>query len=298
MTQSMQSVRLASALGLRRVLSKGAPNLRSLSSHTGSTLDPAEVAKFAALSRQWWRDTGGPFAGLHRLNAVRVPLVRDAALRLPAAGAAAGAARGPLAGLDVLDVGCGGGILSEALARLGARVTGVDAAAANVAAAELHAELDPAAFAGRLRYRCCTAEQLADEAAAAGTSARFDAVVCSEVAEHVADVGTLARALAALVRPGGCAVVSTINRTVPSFFLAIVAAEYVLRIVPAGTHEWARFVAPDELADAFAAHGLGAEEVRGLFYDPLRREWSLSGDTSVNYVSVFRRAPEPVELQS
>lgn len=252
-----------------------------------STLDLAEVSKFSALSKQWWRDTGGPFSGLHRLNEVRVPLICEAALKNTARSTTTSSSpRRPLSGVTICDIGCGGGILSEALARLGATVTGIDASSPNVAAATFHSSLDLSGFPGGITYRCTTAEKLASE------NALFDVVVCSEVIEHVADVDELVRALSMLVKPGGSVIVTTLNRTVPSFFLAIVAGEYILKAVPVGTHEWAKFVPPEQLTSAFTTNGLKEEKLVGLGYNPFRQEWGYKdNNTSVNYAGVFRKAP-------
>ncbi len=275
------------------------------------TIDEAEVRKFGELSAQWWRDDAGAFAGLHRLNHVRVPLIRRAMQNVhrDARGDVNLKAK-PLEGLRILDVGCGGGILSEPLARLGARVTGIDASPQNVAAATYHSRLD-AEIASRVQYQCISVEDLAS------TGASFDGVVCSEVIEHVADLKGFLAALSALVNPQqGALVITTINRTAASFLQAIMAAEYVLRIVPAGTHEWTKFVTPAEIADALgaplpaehrtaqgtdeaaeAADGTGlqskphfvVEHVTGLTYNPFAHRWSTVSDSSVNYALVARR---------
>ncbi len=172
------------------------------------------------------------------------------------------------------------------MARLGATVTGIDASSPNVAAATLHSSLDLSGFPGGIAYRCTTAEKLASE------NALFDVVVCSEVIEHVADVDELVRALSMLVKPGGSVIVTTLNRTVPSFFLAIVAGEYILKAVPVGTHEWAKFVPPEQLKSAFTTNGLNEEKLVGLGYNPFRQEWGYKdNNTSVNYAGVFRKAP-------
>jgi 2-polyprenyl-6-hydroxyphenyl methylase/3-demethylubiquinone-9 3-methyltransferase len=257
-----------------------------------TSIDPAEVSKFSALAQQWWADpTNGPFAGLHRLNAVRVPLIRRAVANdfLPrrAAAAAAGQAEAPsaslpLAGLAILDAGCGGGILSEALARLGASVTGLDASPAGAAAATAHAALDPA-VARRTRYLAGTVEALAASGAA------FDACVCSEVLEHVAEPEAFVGHLAALTRPGGHLVLTTINRTLPALWGAVLAAEYVLRLVPPGTHEWGRFVQPSELQRALQGAGCQVEQCTGMAYNPLWGTWSLTPSTAINYACVARK---------
>jgi len=235
-----------------------------------ASIDPAEIAKFEAMARDWW-DPRGPMAVLHKFNPVRLGFIRDRAcarfgrdLRAPA----------PLAGLAIVDIGCGGGVLSEPLARLGAQVTGLDPAAANIAAAKLHAERSGLA----IDYRAETIEALV----AAGD--RFDVVLAMEVVEHVADVEAFVAACCAAVRPGGLLVMATLNRTVKSFALAIVGAEYVLRWLPRGTHDWRRFVTPEELESAIAAGGVSVEEVVGVVYDPLADRWSLARDTDVNYM--------------
>lgn len=233
--------------------------------------DAGEIARFEALAREWW-DPAGKFRPLHQIGPVRLAFVRDALVRH--FGLAPGGLK-PLAGLSVLDVGCGGGLISEPLARLGARVTGIDPGARNVAIARDHAA--PQGLS--IDYRVATAEELA----AAGE--QFDAVVCLEVLEHVPDVRAFVVTLAALVRPGGLLLLSTLNRTLKAYALAIVAAEYVLGWLPRGTHQWERFITPDELAAHCAAAGLAAPRFEGFVYDPLRDRWSLDADTGVNYLA-------------
>ena len=237
---------------------------------TGPSVDPEEVAKFSALAEEWW-DPAGKFRPLHRLNPVRLAFIRArAAARF---GRDPGAGR-PVEDLRVLDIGCGGGLLSEPLARLGAHVTGIDAAEQNVRIAALHA-----AGAGLdIDYRAETAEALAE----AGES--FDLVLNMEVVEHVADVAAFLAASAALVKPGGAMVVATLNRTPKAFALAIVGAEYVLGWLPRGTHDWRKFLRPSELAVGLRRGGLDIEEITGVAYNPLAAAWRLSDDLDVNYM--------------
>ena len=234
-----------------------------------------EVARFDALGDEWW-DPEGPMAPLHRLGPARIEWLRDTIaghFRRSGAGAL------PLAGLRLLDIGCGGGLLSEPLSRLGAEVVGLDPAPASIAVARAHAE----ATGARPSYRVGTVEDLARE------GETFDAALAMEVVEHVADVGAFVAAAASLVRPGGLFALSTLNRTLKSFALAIVGAEYVLRWLAPGTHRWEQFVTPDELAAALRAAGLRETQRRGLSYDPLRGEWRLSRDLGVNYFIAARK---------
>ena len=241
-----------------------------------STIDPDELAKFEAMAADWW-DPQGTLKPLHMLNPCRLDYITDQIaaeferdLRAPR----------PFAGLRVLDVGCGGGLLCEPMARLGAAVTGADAASEVIAAAQLHAEAQGLA----IDYRHTTAEALA------ATDARFDVVMAMEVIEHVADRAALLGACAALLRPGGLMLCSTLNRTAKSYALAIVGAEHLLRWLPRGTHDWRRFVTPDELEALLSGAGLEPVDRKGFVYDPLRDRWSVSArDLSVNYVTASLR---------
>lgn len=230
--------------------------------------DAAEVAKFEALAPRFW-DENGEFRPLHRLNPVRLAYVAE---------------RVPLAGTRALDVGCGGGLLCEGLARAGAQVTGIDLSPTMIEVASLHA-----AEAGlRIGYR------VADAASLVGADAPFDLVCCMEMLEHVPDPSQVLATLAQLTRPGGDIVVSTLNRTPRAFLGAIVAAEYVMRLLPRGTHEYERFIRPSELA-AWGRHaGLELADLRGIDYDPCSSAARLTDDVGVNYLAHFRRpAPRP-----
>lgn len=242
------------------------------------TLDVAEVDRFARMAAEWW-DPNGKFRPLHKLGPARLGFILDtltAHFRLPATGLKR------LDGLTVLDIGCGGGLVCEPLARLGARVTGLDPATENIEVARRHA----AGQSLTVTYRAGRAEDLAAE------STVFDAVLCLEVVEHVPDVAAFLKICTSLVRPGGVMVLSTINRTLKAYALAIIGAEYILRWLPVGTHQWDRFVTPDELTSHLAAAGLDTPTVRGLVYAPLADRWSLSADTDVNYMAAAARPPE------
>jgi 2-polyprenyl-6-hydroxyphenyl methylase/3-demethylubiquinone-9 3-methyltransferase len=236
-----------------------------------ASIDPAEIERFSAMAEEWW-DPAGKFRPLHALNPPRLQFLRD---RLAAHFGRDPLAPAPLSGLRLLDIGCGGGLISEPLARLGASVAGIDASEKNVAVAALHARENGLA----IDYRCASAEDLA----AAGES--FDAVLALEIIEHVADVTSFVTACAKLVRPGGAAMFSTLNRTPQSYLLGIVGAEYVLRWLPRGTHHWDRFVRPSELAAALRAHGLTITAMQGLSFQPLQQRWRLTSDLSVNYLA-------------
>lgn len=232
--------------------------------------DAAEIARFEALAADWW-DPHGKFKPLHRLNPLRVDYVLSRAARH--FGREAGAAR-PLAGLSLLDIGCGGGLLAEPMARAGATVTAIDPGRANIEAAKRHAESSGLS----IDYRCAHAEDLADE------NARFDVVLALEVVEHVADVQAFVDAACALAKPGGMIVMATLNRTLKSFAFAIVGAEYVLGWLPRGTHDWRKFLRPSELARALGDSGADVTEVTGVVYDPLTGRWRTSRDVGVNYM--------------
>jgi 2-polyprenyl-6-hydroxyphenyl methylase / 3-demethylubiquinone-9 3-methyltransferase len=234
------------------------------------SVDRDEVQRFAALAETWW-DPKGSMAPLHKLNPARLGFLRDAL-----AGHFGRDPKGlePFAGLRILDIGCGGGLVAEPLARLGAAVTGIDAAESSIAVARAHAR----GMDLEIDYRSAAAEELA----AAGE--RFDAVLALEVVEHVADRGLFLEAVATLVQPGGALIASTLNRTPKSFFFAIVGAEYVMRSLPRGTHRWDRFVRPSEFAADLRRQGLDVRDLKGLVYDPLRDTWRIGRDLGVNYL--------------
>ena len=241
----------------------------------GATVDTAEVDRFARLAGEWW-DPRGKMAVLHRFNPVRLAFVRDAACRH----FGRNAAHPPcLDGVRMLDIGCGGGLLCEPLARLGAAMVGADPAQSNVEAAKLHARQAGLA----IDYRATTAEALS----AAGE--RFDVVLAMEVVEHVADVPLFVTLCGRMVKPGGLMIAATLNRTLKSFALAIVGAEYVLGWLPRGTHRWDRFITPGELRAAMTDAGLGVADEAGVVYNPLTGEWRLSDDKDVNYMVTATR---------
>ena len=229
--------------------------------------DPAELAKFSDLAHRWW-DPESEFRPLHQINPLRLAWIDGLA---------------PLAGKRVLDVGCGGGILSDSMARKGAQVTGIDLSVKALRVAQLHA-LE--AGTSGVDYREVSAEDLAAEQP--GT---FDVVTCMEMLEHVPDPSSVVRACSQLVKPGGWVFFSTINRNPKSFLFAIVGAEYVLQLLPKGTHEWAKFIRPSELASYCWQADLDLQGTRGMEYNPLTRRYWLSDDTSVNYMIATRRAP-------
>ena len=241
-----------------------------------TTVDEAEVERFSALAAEWW-DPRGKMAPLHKFNPVRLGYIRDRA--------AERFSRDPkrldcLKGLRVLDIGCGGGILSEPLARLGATMVGADPSRTNIEAATHHAGqsgLD-------IDYRCTTAEDLA------AARERFDIVLAMEVVEHVADVSLFVESCALMVKPGGLMIAATLNRTLKAFALAIVGAEYILRWLPRGSHQWDKFVTPNELEIAIEQGGLRVFDEQGVVYDIFADRWQLSTDTDVNYMLAAERA--------
>lgn len=243
---------------------------------SAGTIDRDEVARFSRLSGQWW-DPHGPMAALHKFNPVRLAYIRD-----HAAAHFERNARGldSLNGLRILDVGCGGGVLSEPLARLGAVVVGADPSEPNIAVARQHAAQSGLA----VDYRATTAEALAE------AGEQFDVVLAMEVVEHVTDVGRFVGLAASLVKPGGLLFVATLNRTIKSFALAIVGAEYVLRWLPRGTHRWDKFVTPNELDIAIAEADLGIIDESGVIYNLFADRWELSSDMDVNYMVVAEKA--------
>ncbi|MCG8510000.1 MAG: bifunctional 2-polyprenyl-6-hydroxyphenol methylase/3-demethylubiquinol 3-O-methyltransferase UbiG [Rhodospirillales bacterium] len=237
----------------------------------GKTASPDEIARFSAIADAWW-DPEGEFKPLHRLNPVRLAFIRE---QVAAHFSRPPESARPFEGLTLLDIGCGGGLLAEPMRRLGAEVTGIDAAEKSVGVARLHAErsgLD-------IDYLCAPPEEFTQTA-----GRQFDIVLNMDVVEHVADLDAFLAAGAGLIKPGGAIVVSTVNRTLKSLALAKIGAEYILRWLPAGTHDWRKFVRPSELANALRPAGVEVAALSGMTYNPLRDRWGPSRDLSVNYL--------------
>lgn len=240
------------------------------------SIDPSEVAKFTAMAAEWW-DPKGKFKPLHKFNPVRLGFIRDTIeihFNLESD------ARRPFSGLRILDIGCGGGLVSEPMRRLGADMVSVDASEANIKTAMTHAQqsgLD-------IDFRAGTVEELIETG-----EAPFDVVLNLEVVEHVADPAQFLKDCASLVKPGGLMIVATLNRTAKAFALAIVGAEYVLGWLPKGTHEFEKFLRPDEIAAPLKTAGLNTASAQGVSFNPLSDQWRLSGDTKVNYMMVADR---------
>lgn len=244
-------------------------------SKTSRTVDPSEVERFSAMAAQWW-DPNGKFRPLHRFNPARLAyLKREIASHFHRDGKAADA----FAGLRLVDIGCGGGLISEPMARLGAAVTGIDPSPVNIEVAKAHAGERGLA----IDYRATTAEALHE------AGERFDVVLALEVVEHVSDVAAFLTLVADLVRPGGLVVVATLNRTLRAYGLAVLGAEYVLRWLPPGTHDWRKFVKPEEVEAPLQDGGLTLLDRRGLVFNPLLDRWSESADVSVNYMVLAAR---------
>jgi 2-polyprenyl-6-hydroxyphenyl methylase / 3-demethylubiquinone-9 3-methyltransferase len=243
------------------------------------SIDPAEVAKFSAMAADWW-NPNGKFKPLHRFNPVRLKFIRERAERH--FGLAPGL-RTPLDGLRLLDIGCGGGLVCEPMARLGTSVTGVDASEANIKTALTHATEQGL----KIDYRVGTAEGLL----AAGEPA-FDIVLNLEVVEHVADPAQFLADTARLVKPGGLMIVATLNKTAKALATAVIGAEYILGWLPRGTHDWSKFLDPEDVRTPLKGAGLVIAETIGVAFQPITGQWKLSGDTSVNYMVVARR-PAP-----
>lgn len=240
------------------------------------SVDADEVAKFSAMAADWWNPTG-KFKPLHRFNPIRLKFIRNTAeahFRIPAGQSE------PLEGLRLLDIGCGGGLVCEPMARLGAKVTGVDASEANIKTALTHAQEQGL----EIDYRAGTAEGLIDSG-----EAPFDIVLNLEVVEHVADAHQFLIDTASLVRPGGLMIVASLNRTAKALATAVIGAEYILGWLPRGTHDWSKFVTPEEVRTALHAAGMQPEPATGVSYKPLSGSWVLSNDTAVNFMVVSRR---------
>lgn len=245
---------------------------------TASTVDKDEIERFSRIASEWWNPEG-KFKPLHRINPLRIGYIRDQACQhfgknpeVPT----------PLEGLSLLDIGCGGGLISEPMCRLGASVTAIDASEKNIKVASLHAQQSGLA----IDYRATTAEALLD------SGARYDIVLALEIIEHVADVEAFLAATCSLLKPGGLLFCSTLNRTMKSYALAIVGAEYVLRWLPVGTHQWKKFLRPSEICRPMRQQGVDIVDMRGMVMNPLNWQWRWDEkDLSVNYIIVGKKAP-------
>ena len=234
------------------------------------TIDPEEIARFSALASEWW-DPEGKFQPLHRFNPSRLTYIRNQLCKKYCRDVRS---MNSLNGLQILDIGCGGGLVAEPLCRMGASVTGIDASAANIATASLHADQNGLS----IDYHAASAENLATE------NVNFDVVLALEIVEHVADVTLFLSSITEMLKPGGYLIMSTLNRTAKSYVFAILGAEYVLRWLPHGTHHWKKFVRPSELTEGLENWGVKITDLTGISYNPLQDEWHLSRDLKVNYL--------------
>jgi 2-polyprenyl-6-hydroxyphenyl methylase/3-demethylubiquinone-9 3-methyltransferase len=242
---------------------------------TAPSIDPSEIEQFSALAAEWW-DPRGPFKPLHEFNPVRIGFIRDeVCARL---GRVATDPK-PLTGLDIADIGCGGGLLCEPIARLGAQITGVDPSDKNISVASLHAHQ----MGLEVNYVQTSVEDLAE------TGQTFDVVLAMEVLEHVADISVFMQACTKILKPGGIFVGATLNRTLKSLALAKIGVEYILRWLPVGTHDWKKFLTPAETNRALRDAGLDLQTIQGVTYNPLKGEWRISADTDINYMVVAVR---------
>ncbi|CAN8285381.1 unnamed protein product [Cochlearia groenlandica] len=238
-----------------------------------SSLNEHELAKFSAIADTWWHSEG-PFKPLHLMNPTRLAFIRSTLCRHFSKDPNSAK---PFEGLRLIDVGCGGGLLSEPLARMGATVTGIDAVDKNVKIARLHADMDP--LTSTIEYHCTTAEKLVEE------GRTFDAVLALEVIEHVANPEEFCKSLSALTIPNGATLLSTINRSIRAYASAIVAAEYILQWLPKGTHQWSSFLTPEELTMILQRASIDVKEMAGFVYNPITGRWLLSDDISVNFIA-------------
>ncbi len=238
-----------------------------------STIDPKEIEKFTAMADEWW-DEAGKFKPLHQFNPIRISYIRRKIIEHFALDAKAIKV---FSDLKILDIGCGGGLISEPFARMGANVTAIDAGEKNIAIAKIHAEKSGL----KIDYLATSAEELVE------TGEKFDVVFALEIIEHVADVEAFVKSCAALVKPSGLVFIATLNRTLKSLALAKIAAEYILRWLPIGTHDWKKFLKPSEINSYANKNGLELKELEGFSYNLLKDEWSKSSDLDVNYIAVF-----------
>ncbi|XP_028636191.1 ubiquinone biosynthesis O-methyltransferase, mitochondrial [Grammomys surdaster] len=280
----LRSYRMAFSC-LTRVKIYRSPWKRSYST-SQTTIDTKEVKNFLALAHKWW-DEYGKFAALHSMNDLRVPFIRDNLLKTSANHYPGK----PLSGMKILDVGCGGGLLTEPLGRLGASVVGIDPVAENIKIAQHHKSFDPV-LDKRIQYKVCSLEEIVDESAEL-----FDAVVASEVVEHVINLETFIQCCYQVLKPGGSLFITTINKTQLSYALGIVFSEQIAGIVPKGTHTWEKFVSPEKLESILEPNGLSVETVAGMIYNPFSGYWHWSENTSLNYAAhaVRSRTPEHPE---
>lgn len=242
-----------------------------MANNFSKSIDHDEIAKFSAISEEWW-DASGKFAPLHKFNPVRIKYITDKSIEHFRTGADK-----PLSGLKLLDIGCGGGLLAEPMARLGADVTAIDASEKNIKIASSHADN----YGLKINYQCTSVEELAE------SDNKFDIILNMEVVEHVADVDSFLESSGNLLKKDGLMFIATLNKTVKSYALAIIGAEYILKWLPKGTHDWNKFLKPSQIEEYLSNNGAKLLEIQGVSYNPLTDQWKLSDDITVNYMMLF-----------